>query len=175
MKTTAHLYAYKYNELKAYLLATLFILGNLLLPQLCHTIPSGGLIFLPIYFFTLIAGYRYGIFTGLLTAIFSPLCNYWLFGMPTEAMLPIILTKSILLAVAAAVIAKRFRKVSIIALLLVVLCYQFAGTLIEWAMVKNFTVALQDFRIGLPGILIQIIGGYLILSSFSLFKKNRSL
>ena len=73
------------SELKAYLLAVAFVIGNIALPQLCHLIPQGGLILLPIYFFTLIAAYKYGFTVGLLTAVLSPLVNNLLFGMPPSA------------------------------------------------------------------------------------------
>jgi len=100
---------------------------------------------------------------GLLTAVLSPLVNCVFFQMPPMTELPIIMTKSVLLASAAAFAAHRFGKVSILALLLVVLAYQFVGVLVEWAMVKNFFIAIQDFRIGIPGMLVQIIGGYALL------------
>ena len=66
-----------------YLLAVAFIAGNLILPQICHLIPNGGFILLPIFFFTLIAAYKYGLATGLMTAILSPTLNFALFGMPS--------------------------------------------------------------------------------------------
>ena len=165
MDVTARLYAFRYDNLKAYLFAALFIAGNLLLPQLCHLAPNGGLMLLPIYFFTLIAAYKYGLYVGLLTAVFSPLCNHWLFGMPIAEMLPVIMFKSVVLVVAASLVAKKFNKVSIVAIILAVLAYQFAGVLAEWLMVKDFTLALQDFRIGFPGILFQIFGGFLVLKA----------
>lgn len=37
------------------------------------------------------------------------------------------------------------------------------GTLGEWAIVGNFLIAVQDFRIGLPGMALQIIGRYLFI------------
>ncbi len=167
METSVRLYALGYDKVKTYLFAALFILGNLLLPQLCHLIPSGGLILLPIFFFTLIGAYKYGIYVGLLTAIFSPLCNYWLFGMPGEAMLPVILAKSVILAIAAAIVAKKTQKISLIALAVVVLAYQIPGVLIEWFSLHNLQPALSDFRIGFPGILTQVFGGYLVLKALS--------
>ena len=55
---TVKLYSLDYNNVKTYLVASLFILGNLALPQLFHLIPQGGLTWLPIYFFTLVGAYR---------------------------------------------------------------------------------------------------------------------
>lgn len=161
--TTIRLYSLDYGNVKTYFTAALFIMGNLLLPQLCHLIPQGGLILLPIYFFTLVAAYKYGWKVGLLTAVFSPVLNHLLFGMPPAAVLPAILLKSVLLVVVAGYLAKRFNAVSIPMLTLVVLVYQLAGTLGEWAMVGNLSVAFQDFRIGIPGMVLQVFGGYLFI------------
>lgn len=90
METTVKLYSLTYKEIKTYLFALLFVVGNIALPQMCHLIPGGGLTWLPIYFFTLIAAYKYGLRVGLLTAILSPLINSALFGMPPVALLPVI-------------------------------------------------------------------------------------
>ena len=78
-----------------------------------------------------------------------------------------IIIKSVILAIAAAVAAKKFGKVSIIGILMAILAYQVIGTGIEWAMTQNFFVAIQDFRIGFPGMLIQLFGGYLVLKALS--------
>lgn len=145
----------------------LFVVGNIALPQICHLIPGGGLTWLPIYFFTLIAAYKYGLRVGLLTAILSPLINSVLFGMPPVALLPAILIKSTLLAGAAAYAAHRLEKISLLGIIAAVLAYQIAGTLIEWAIVKDFFTAVQDFRIGIPGMLIQIFGGYALLKAIA--------
>ncbi len=167
MATTAKLYSLSLNNTKTYLIATVFIVCNLLLPQLAHLVPQGGFIFLPIYFFTLIAAYKYGIHVGLLTAVLSPIANNLLFGMPPTAVLPAILIKSVILAIAAALAAKKFGKVSFIGILIAILAYQLIGTGFEWAMTQNIFVAMQDFRIGFPGILIQLLGGYFVLKALA--------
>lgn len=167
MATIAKLYSLSLNNTKTYLIATVFIVCNLLLPQLAHLVPQGGFIFLPIYFFTLIAAYKYGIHVGLLTAVLSPIANNLLFGMPPTAVLPAILIKSVILAIAAALAAKKFGKVSFIGILIAILAYQLIGTGFEWAMTQNIFVAMQDFRIGFPGILIQLLGGYFVLKALA--------
>ena len=83
--------------------------------------------------------------------------------MPVLAMLPIILTKSVLLATAAALTAGYFKKVSVVLLILVVLSYQIPGSLVEWLLSGSFNAAVQDFTVGLPGMAIQILGGYGVL------------
>jgi hypothetical protein len=167
MSTTAKLYTLNLANTKTYLFAVIFVVGNLLLPQLAHLVPQGGFIFLPIYFFTLIAAYKYGIHVGLLTALLSPLANHLLFGMPPMAVLPAIIIKSAILAIAAALVAKHFGKVSLVGILLAIMAYQVIGTAIEWGMTQNFFAAVQDFRIGLPGMLLQLVGGYVVLKALA--------
>lgn len=157
------LYSLSLRESKSFLVALAFIVGNIALPQLCHLIPQGGLIWLPIYFFTLVGAYKYGWQVGLLTAIASPIVNSLLFGMPTHAMVPVILIKSVLLALSAGLMASRIRKVSLLSLLGVVLTYQVLGGLAEWAIVGSITAPLQDFQLGLPGLALQVVGGYLVI------------
>lgn len=161
--TTIKLYSLGYDEAKTYLVASLFIVGNVVLPQLFHIVPKGGMIWLPIYFFTLVGAYKYGWRAGLLTAVLSPIVNSLLFGMPMAAALPAILLKSVLLAMSAGYVAQRFRSVSIPLLIAVVLMYQVVGTLGEWAMSGSLMQALQDFRIGIPGMLLQVVGGYAVI------------
>lgn len=155
------LYTLSLREAKSYLIAAAFTAGNIIFPQICHLIPQGGLIWLPIYFFTLVGAYKYGWQVGLFTAIASPLINNLLFGMPGHEMVPIILIKSVLLAVAAGLMARYTKQISILNILAVVLAYQLLGGMVEWAMTGSLTAALQDIRLGLPGIIFQVVGGYM--------------
>lgn len=164
MQTTLKLYSLRGDSVKTYLAAALFVLGNLALPQLFHLVPKGGIIWLPIYFFTLVGAYKYGWRVGLLTALASPLANALLFGMPPVAALPAIVAKSVLLALFAGWAAARFRKASLWMLAAVVLAYQSAGTLVEWAVKGDLFLAVQDFRLGVPGMLLQIFGGWALIN-----------
>jgi hypothetical protein len=161
--TTIKLYSLDYSNSKTYLTGFLFIIGNLIFPQLFHLLPQGGMIFLPIYFFTLVGAYKYGWKVGLLTAIFSPLINSLFFGMPMPIALPAIIIKSVLLALAAGIAANYFKRISIPVLLLVVLSYQLVGTAVEWLIVGDFYAAVQDFRLGIPGMILQILGGFIFI------------
>ncbi len=163
MESTVKLYSLGYKEAKTYLFAALFIIGNILFPQLCHLIPNGGHIFLPIYFFTLIGAYKYGWKVGLLTAVLSPIINSALFGMPAPAVLPSIMVKSTLLAIAAAAIASKSKSLSLPLLTAVVLSYQVIGCLVESLLEGSFAAGFTDFTVGIPGMLVQIVGGYLAI------------
>lgn len=165
--TTVRLHSLTLADAKTYLFATMFVVGNIVLPQLAHLVPQGGFIFLPIYFFTLIAAYKYGIHVGMLTAIMSPIANHLLFGMPPSAVLPAIIIKSVSLAIAAALAAKHFKKVSLLGILLAIVAYQLVGTAFEWATTQSLYIALQDVRLGMPGMLIQLFGGYFALKALA--------
>jgi len=151
------------KDTRTYLFILIFICGNLILPQICHLVPNGGLIFLPIYFFTLVASYKFGLKVGLLTAILSPLINSLLFGMPVLAMLPAIFVKSLLLAATASIIAKKSKSISLLLIALTILIYQIFGGLAEWMLTSDFFAAVQDFSIGFPGMLIQLFCGWGLL------------
>lgn len=167
MEKSVKLYSLSFSNVKTYLFALLFVAGNIALPQLCHVVPLGGPTLLPIYFFTLIAAYKFGFRVGLLTALVSPMINHLLFGMPAAAALAAILVKSSLLAGAATLAARHTKSISLMALLGVILAYQVVGTAFEWALCGNFFTAVQDFRIGVPGMLIQWFGGYALLKAIS--------
>lgn len=171
--TELRLYSLDYNNLLTYGMAALFVVGNIIVPQLVHLLPQGGVTWLPIYLFTLIGAYKYGWKVGLLTAIASPLVNSWFFGMPGASALPAILMKSVLLAFLAALAAARFRKASLWMLAAVVLAYQALGTLGEWIIAGDFSLAVRDFRIGFPGMLLQIAGGWCVINHSALMARSR--
>ena len=156
--------AVSFKDMRLYMLTVIFVAGNIVLPWICHVVPNGGRIFLPIFFFTLIASYKFGIRAGLATAILSPLANFILTGMPAAAMLPSVLIKSILLAAAAAYCAAHFKKVSLLLLAAAVVFYQAAGAVFDFALFHNAAAVFLSVKTALPGLLIQIAAGYLILS-----------
>jgi hypothetical protein len=157
------------TKVKSLLWASAFVAGNLLLPFVCHHTPVGnmGFTLLPIYFFTLVAAYKFGWQVGLATAILSPLVNYLLLGMPMAGMLPIIITKSVLLAGFAALAAHKASRISMLHLLAVVLAYQIVGSGIEMLLTQSVGAGLADFTMGFPGMILQVVGGYFILKALA--------
>jgi hypothetical protein len=166
METTIKLYSLSYSNTKTYLFALLFVAGNIILPQLCHFVPNGGLMLLPIFFFTLIAAYKYGLKVGLLTAVLSPVVNTLLFAMPAVEVLPLVLVKSGTLAVAAAYAARWSGKISLLPILVAVLAYQGVGTIVA-GVAEGFPVALHALYIAIPGMLLQLFGGYALLRAIA--------
>lgn len=59
--------------------------------------------------------------------------------------------------------AHQYNKIAMSLLLGTVLFYQIIGTLGEWGMKGDFYLAIQDFRIGIPGMLLQVFGGYVFV------------
>ena len=155
---------YGFTSLRTYIAVAIFVVGNIVVPQLCHLIPNGGLIFLPIYFFTLIAAFKCGWKVGLLTAVLSPVINCLLFGMPPVASLPAILIKSLALVLAVALVSRKMG-FSFWSVAIAVIAYQLVGMAAEYLMDFNIMHAIQDVRIGWPGILIQIVGGWALLKA----------
>lgn len=86
--------------------------------------------------------------------------------MPAAGFFPGIVLKSVLLTGAAGFASTPFREVSVLLLAAVVLFYQVAGTLGEWAMTGSWYAAIQDFRIGVPGMLVQIFVGWMVIRYF---------
>lgn len=145
------------TALRTYGLAALFVAGNLIGPQLAHLIPGGGPVLLPIYLFTLVAAYRYGIVAGLVTAVVSPLANHLLFGMPSEAMLAIIFTKSILLALFAGYASQFWNgRVRLLTIIAVVVAYQVVAMPFEAMITGSWSMAVQDVRVGWIGLVVQV-------------------
>ena len=151
------------KKVQAYIFTALFVVGNLALPYMCHAIPNGGIIFLPIFFFTLIASYKFGWRVGLLTAIASPLANNLLFGMPASAMLLNIVGTSLLIVLFASLISLNVKKISLLSIAAVVISYQFVNVLISFIAGNSLQKIAGSIQMSVPGLLIQVIVGYAVL------------
>lgn len=151
-------YELKLDCAEIYLKSALFIGANIALPHLFHLIPGGGVMFLPIYFFTLCGALCYGWRLGVLTAVMSPLVGYLLFGAPMLHHLPDMLLKGVVLAWVAAWLVKKKRKVMLLNPLLAVVAAWLIVGLVEWPFV-GAAYAFQDFVTGLPGMALMTLGG----------------
>lgn len=162
METSTRLFTYNYDEAKTYLWATIFVCCNLLLPQVCHLIPQGGIIFAPLSLVILAGAYKFGWKVGILAAVVSPLVNHYLIGLPAWGVLQVMMLKLVLLALAAGFTAQYFKKVTLPLILGAVLMAEILGGIGELALTGDFAATLQDFTIGWPGLLLQIVATYLI-------------
>ena len=59
--------------------------------------------------------------------------------------------------------SRRIMGCALLLLAAVVVAYQTVGTLGEWALSGSFLTAVQDFRLGVPGMLLQVVGGWAFL------------
>lgn len=162
------------GQTKFYWITALFTVANVVLPMALHRFPMGGMMFLPIYFFTLIAGYRFGWKVGATTAIASALVSFSLTGMPPLVVLPFVLFKGFLLGVTAGLIAKVSKMPLILSLILIVGIYQLGGSVFEWLILRDMKLVLSDITIGYFGLAIQVFGGAAFINAINpLWKKNQ--
>ena len=163
MEANVRLYALNYDEAKTYLWAMVFVACNLVLPQLFHLIPQGGVIFSPLSLVILAGAYKFGWKTGLLAALASPLVNHAITGMPAWEVMPVMTLKLTVLALVAGFAAQRFKTVSLPLLIGVVLASLAIGCLGEFILTGGIAATIADFTIGWPGLLLQVFGAWLIL------------
>jgi hypothetical protein len=163
METTARLYTLNFDEVKTYIWATVFVACNLVLPQVFHLIPQGGIIFSPLSLVILVGAYKFGWKTGLMAALLSPVVNHLLTGMPAAEVMPVMALKLAVLAMVAGLAAQHFKTVSLPLLIGVILVSKAIGCLGEFALTGGIEATIADFTIGWPGLLLQVIGAWLIL------------
>jgi len=163
METNARLYTLNFDEVKTYLWATVFVVCNMVLPQVFHLIPQGGIMFAPLSLVILAGAYKLGWKTGLLAAVASPLVNNLVFGMPAWGVLQVMMLKLVVLALVAGLTAQYFRSVTLPLLVGVVLASEVIGGFGELLLTGGINATIQDFTIGWPGLLLQVIGTYLII------------
>jgi riboflavin transporter FmnP len=162
MNASAKLYTLNYDEAKTYLWASIFVACNLVLPHVFHLIPQGGIIFAPLSLVILIGAYKLGWKVGLIAALASPLVNHLLTGMPAWPVLVVMTFKLVVLALIAGFTAQHFKRVSWFLLIGVVLSSLIIGGLGELLLTGGIEATIQDFTIGWPGILLQVVGAYLV-------------
>ena len=162
MNASAKLYTLNYDEAKTYLWASIFVACNLVLPHVFHLIPQGGIIFAPLSLVILIGAYKLGWKVGLIAALASSLVNHLLTGMPAWPVLVVMTFKLVVLALIAGFTAQHFKRVSWFLLIGVVLSSLIIGGLGELLLTGGIKATIQDFTIGWPGILLQVVGAYLV-------------
>ena len=135
----------------------------MVLPQLFHLIPQGGIIFAPLSFVILAGAYKFGWKTGVLAAVLSPLVNHFVFGLPAWGVLQVMTLKLVVLALVAGLVAQHFKTVSLPLIIGVVLLSMAIGCVGEYLLTGGVETTIADITIGWPGLLLQIFGTWLIL------------
>lgn len=162
-QTAIRLYALDFYEARTYLWAAVFVACNLVLPQFFHLIPQGGVIFSPLSLVILVGAYKFGWKAGLMAAFLSPLLNHLLTGMPAWGVLQVMTLKLAVLALVAGMVAQRFKTVSVPLLVGVILVSEAIGAIGELCLTGGIAATIADFTIGWPGLLLQLVGAWLIL------------
>ena len=160
MEASVRLYALNYDEAKTYLWAAVFVAANLVLPQVFHLIPQGGVIFAPLSLVILAGAYKFGWKVGLA----SPLVNHLLTGLPAMATMTMMMVKLSILALLAGLAAQRFNTVTLPILVGVVLVSLALGALVEFILTGAIASVIADVTIGWPGLILQVVGTWLILN-----------
>ena len=156
------MYSLAFNETRTYLWSAVFVLSNLLLPQVCHLIPQGGIVLAPLSFVIMAGTYHFGWKPALLAAVLSPLVNHYATGMPAWGVLQVMTVKLIILALVAGLAAQHFRKATLPILAGVVVVAEVLGGLGELALTGGIAATIADFTIGWLGLILQILGTYFL-------------
>jgi len=162
MKTQAKTIALSIKDTNTYLWAAAFVAANVILPQVCHAFGMSGQVFIPIMFFTLFATIRFGLVCGLLTAVFSPVVSHLIGGMPTLAMLPVIVLKSAALATVMGLVIQKTGRINFVGIVAAVVAYQVAGFVLQGILSSDFVAAWSAVAVSWPGMAIQVAAGTLI-------------
>ena len=164
---------------RLYIASLCLIAGNVILPALAHHIPGGGPALMPLFFFTLIAGWEFGLSCALLTALGSPLISFALTGMPRPSALMGVILSSIALGLLAAVFSTLFSTtgrsrrgsaswgVRLVSLAAIVAMHQ--ALLMGLALSNGLDPALKGLVMRLPGTLLQILGGCAVIGLMERF------
>ena len=132
-----------------------------------------GKVLLPIYFFTLIAGARFGWRCGLIVGLVTPIVSNFISGMPMAPVLYFVIFKSVVLGVASGLLVNREnRTASFLDLVKIVFVYQALGSMFIFVFSHNLNMALMDVYIGWPGLIIQLIAGRVFLKMLNYEKEN---
>lgn len=156
MSTYVNTLTHDFTLPKTYLSASVFVLLNLIVPQLMHQLSMGGAVFLPILFFTFLAAVRYGSGVALLTAVASPLVSQMLTGMPPGLILYVVMVQCVVISLLAGYFVNGKNQINPLHIVAVIAAYQFAGCLLEYLFFGNMIQIWSGFKATIPGMLIQL-------------------
>jgi uncharacterized membrane protein len=168
MKTTAlssrpvsFPYVLKFTDIHLYLFVALFVAMDVTVPWLCHWIhPLAGAIFLPMFFFILLAGLLFGWRAGLLVGIMTPIISYGISSMPDPIVLPRILVQAMSCGFVAGFFMEQRRHTvfrSVIGAMVIGHVAAGLAILILYGGAENpFDIIWKAAKMGLPGILLQL-------------------
>ena len=151
----------KFSDLRLYTYVSLFVVLDVAIPWLCHIIhPLAGPMFLPMFFFVLLAGILFGWRAGVLVGLLTPLVSYGISGMPLPQVLPRIITEAAFYGLAAGLLRGHF-KLGVLASLIGAIIIGRLAALAEMALIlggsHSAIMAWQAAKLGWPGIALQLL------------------
>ena len=154
--------ALKFTDTRLYLFVTAFVTLDVAIPWACHLIhPLAGATFLPMFFFTLLAGLLFGWRAGLMVGFLTPLISFSVSGLPILVRLPQIVIENSVFGLLAGLLYGGFRLNIIWSLLGAVVIGRLALVLavlvIHFGEVNPLIWVWQTIQLGWPGIVIQLV------------------
>jgi niacin transporter len=150
----------KFSDLHLYVYVSLFVVLDVSVPWICHIIhPLAGPMFLPMFFFVLLAGILFGWRAGILVGLLTPLISYGISGMPLPQALPRIITEATFYGIAAGILRGNF-KFSILTSTIGAIAIGRLAALAELTLIlggsHSVILAWQTAKQGWPGIALQL-------------------
>ena len=148
-----------------YIIGTILLSGiGIVLPRIVHVLAgsTAGAILLPMHIAVVIAALTFGITSASIVAGSSVIFSYLLTGMPSIERLPYMLIELVIYAILLGALNKKFN--SYISFLMTIILGRvlYAGILAIAVQVLGFSSygisVLQSVQIGLPGIILQLLG-----------------
>lgn len=147
-----------FRSFKLYLISISLTAANILLPLVFHQFGNAGKMFLPIYFFSLVAGLGFGWRCGVLTGLMSPLLSFSLSAMPALPILGFVIAKSVVLGGFSGYLREKLPQKNIFFItMMAILLTQFLGSLLIFSFTRNWEFTISDVTFGAVGILTQAI------------------
>lgn len=164
MKKSNRLIEVLSNKKVKYGITTALLSGlGILLPRIFHFLAgsTAGSVFLPMHFAVLIAALTMGIISGSIVAGTSVIFSYLLTGMPSLARLPYMLIELVIYSILLGAFNKKFNSYISLTLTIVLGRIVYAGVLfaaINWIGLPTYGISvIQSIKVGLPGIIIQLL------------------
>ena len=151
----------KFSDFRLYTYVSLLVVLDVAIPWLCHIIhPLAGPLFLPMFFFVLLAGILFGWRAGLLVGLLTPLVSYGLSGMPLPEVLPRIITEAAFYGLTAGLLRGHFKLglfASLFGAIIIGRLAAFAQMSLILGGSHSAVMAWQAANLGWPGIALQLL------------------
>lgn len=147
-----------------YIIGTFILSGiGITLPRIFHILvgSTAGQTFLPMHIAVLIAALTFGAFSSCIIAGSSIVFSYLLTGMPSLERLPYMLIELLIYAILLSIFNKKFNSYTSLVLTLILGRILYAVVLFSAVNVFGFSSygisVMESIRIGIPGIIIQLL------------------